>query len=40
VDSPRQLNELAEHSPRDRAVPVLVLRDRTAHFIALTVPSA
>ncbi len=40
VDSPRQLDKLAEDSPRDRPVPVLVLRDRTPHFIALTVPSA
>ena len=40
VESPRQLDQLVENSPRDHAVPVLVLRDRTPHFIALKVPKA
>ncbi len=40
VESPRQLDQLVENSPRDQALPVLVLRDRTPHFIALKVPKA
>jgi serine protease Do len=40
VESPRQLDQLVDKSPRDQSVPVLVLRDRTPHFIALKVPKA
>ncbi len=38
VKSSRQLDELVENSPRDRVVSVLVLRDRTARFMALKIP--
>ena len=40
VESPDQLNELVEKAPKDTTVPVLVMRDRSPQFIALTVPKA
>jgi serine protease Do len=40
VESPRQFGRLVEESPREQALPVLVLRDNTVRFIALKVPRA
>ena len=40
VESPEQLSGLIEKAPKDAALPVLVMRNRAPHFIAITVPKA